>query len=89
MSIISSLERLVAQVATDLYGTTPTAGQIQLQKTRSEFEGQWTLVTFPLLKLSRKSPEVTAQEIGERLLQHPELVCGIQIVKGFLNQAPG
>ena len=85
MSIISSLERLVAQVATDLYGTTPTAGQIQLQKTRSEFEGQWTLVTFPLLKLSRKSPEVTAQEIGERLLQHPELVCGIQIVKGFLN----
>ena len=85
MSIISSLERLVAQVATDLYGTTPAAGQIQLQKTRSEFEGQWTLVTFPLLKLSRKSPEVTAQEIGERLLQHPELVCGIQIVKGFLN----
>ena len=85
MSIISSLERLVAQVATDLYGTTPAAGQIQLQKTRSEFEGQWTLVTFPLLKLSRKSPEVTAQEIGERLLQHPELICGIQIVKGFLN----
>ena len=85
MSIISSLERLVAQVATELYGTTPAAGQIQLQKTRSEFEGQWTLVTFPLLKLSRKSPEVTAQEIGERLLQHPELVCGIQIVKGFLN----
>ena len=85
MSIISSLEHLVAQVATDLYGTTPVAGQIQLQKTRSEFEGQWTLVTFPLLKLSRKSPEVTAQEIGERLLQHPELVCGIQIVKGFLN----
>ena len=85
MSIISSLGRLVAQVATDLYGTTPAAGQIQLQKTRSEFEGQWTLVTFPLLKLSRKSPEVTAQEIGERLLQHPELVCGIQIVKGFLN----
>ena len=85
MSIISSLERLVAQVATDLYGTTPAAGQIQFQKTRSEFEGQWTLVTFPLLKLSRKSPEVTAQELGERLLQHPELVCGIQIVKGFLN----
>ena len=85
MSIISSLEHLVAQVATDLYGTIPAAGQIQLQKTRSEFEGQWTLVTFPLLKLSRKSPEVTAQEIGERLLQHPELVCGIQIVKGFLN----
>ena len=85
MSIISSLEHLVAKVATDLYGTTPAAGQIQLQKTRSEFEGQWTLVTFPLLKLSRKSPEVTAQEIGERLLQHPELVCGIQIVKGFLN----
>ena len=85
MPIISSLEHLVAQVATDLYGTTPVAGQIQLQKTRSEFEGQWTLVTFPLLKLSRKSPAVTAQEIGERLLQHPELVCGIQIVKGFLN----
>lgn len=85
MSILSSLESLAAQAVQELYGQTPAAGMIQFQKTRSEFEGQWTLVTFPLLKLSRKSPEVTAQEIGQRLLEHPELVSAIQVVKGFLN----
>ena len=47
-----------------LYGQQVSATQLQLQRTRSEFEGQWTLVTFPLLKISRKSPEVTAQELG-------------------------
>lgn len=86
MSILSSLESLASQAVQELYGQAPAAGMIQFQKTRSEFEGQWTLVTFPLLKLSRKSPEVTAQEIGQRLLeQHPELVSAIQVVKGFLN----
>jgi len=53
--------------------------------TRSEFEGQWTLVAFPLLKISRKNPEATAQEIGAYLQEHCSLVEGIQIVKGFLN----
>ncbi|MBF1396079.1 arginine--tRNA ligase, partial [Porphyromonas sp.] len=59
--------------------------QLQFQKTRSEFEGQWTLVAFPLLKISRKNPEATAQEIGAYLQEHCSLVEGIQIVKGFLN----
>lgn len=68
-----------------LYGQMPTPEQLQFQKTRSEFEGQWTLVAFPLLKISRKNPEATAQEIGAYLQEHCSLVEGIQIVKGFLN----
>ena len=68
-----------------LYGQQVSATQLQLQRTRSEFEGQWTLVTFPLLKISRKSPEVTAQELGGYLLEHSPLVSSVQVVKGFLN----
>jgi len=68
-----------------LYGQQVSATQLQLQRTRSEFEGQWTLVTFPLLKISRKSPEVTAQELGSYLLEHSPLVSSVQVVKGFLN----
>jgi len=68
-----------------LYGQQVSATQLQLQRTRSEFEGQWTLVTFPLLKISRKSPEATAQELGSYLLEHSPLVSSVQVVKGFLN----
>ncbi len=67
-------------------------GELQLQKTRKEFEGDYTLVTFPLLKLSKKSPEQTAQELGEYLLSAnadgqpvmPELES-FNVIKGFLN----
>lgn len=68
-----------------LYGQPVSTTQLQLQRTRSEFEGQWTLVTFPLLKISRKSPEMTAQELGSYLLEHSPLVSSVQVVKGFLN----
>ena len=85
MSIIQSLQQATAQAVQALYGQMPTPEQLQFQKTRSEFEGQWTLVAFPLLKISRKNPEATAQEIGAYLQEHCSLVEGIQIVKGFLN----
>lgn len=85
MSIIQSLQQATAEAVQALYGQMPTPEQLQFQKTRSEFEGQWTLVAFPLLKISRKNPEATAQEIGAYLQEHYSLVEGIQIVKGFLN----
>jgi len=85
MSIIQSLQQATAEAVQALYGQMPTPEQLQFQKTRSEFEGQWTLVAFPLLKISRKNPETTAQEIGAYLQEHCSLVEGIQIVKGFLN----
>ena len=86
MSIVHALQSAVSQAVEELYGQSVPQEQLQLQKTRSEFEGQWTLVTFPLLKISRKSPEATAQELGAALLErHPELVTSVQVVKGFLN----
>ena len=85
MSIIQSLQQATAEAVQALYGQMPTPEQLQFQKTRSEFDGQWTLVAFPLLKISRKNPEATAQEIGAYLQEHCSLVEGIQIVKGFLN----
>lgn len=85
MSIIQSLQQATAEAVQALYGQMPTPEQLQFQKTRSEFEGQWTLVAFPLLKISRKNPEATAREIGAYLQEHCSLVEGIQIVKGFLN----
>ncbi|WP_455515895.1 arginine--tRNA ligase [Porphyromonas sp.] len=85
MSIIQSLLQATSEAVQSLYGQQPTPQQLQFQKTRSEFEGQWTLVTFPLLKISHKNPEVTAQEIGVYLQEHCTLVSGTQVVKGFLN----
>ena len=57
----------------------------QLQKTRAEFEGNLTLVVFPFLKMSKKAPEATAQEIGEYLKANCKAVSGYNVVKGFLN----
>lgn len=67
-----------------LYG--PLADeQLQIQKTRREFEGDYTLVAFPLLRLSRKSPEATAAEIGEYLQTHVPEIRSFNVIKGFLN----
>ncbi len=61
--------------------------QLQIQKTRKEFEGDYTLVTFPLLKRSRKSPEMTATEIGEHLVATNPEIRSFNVIKGFLNIA--
>ncbi|MBP3286381.1 MAG: arginine--tRNA ligase [Prevotella sp.] len=68
-----------------LYGQEVPEKMVQLQKTRSEFEGNLTLVVFPFLKISKKSPELTAQEIGQYLTDHCEAVASYNVVKGFLN----
>ena len=69
----------------ELYGTEVPEKMIQLQKTRSDFEGNLTLVTFPLLKTSHKKPEETAQELGEYLKKNCKAVADFNVVKGFLN----
>ncbi|MEG0518267.1 MAG: arginine--tRNA ligase, partial [Bacteroidales bacterium] len=68
-----------------LYNQDTDTKFIQTQVTRKEFEGDITLVTFPLLKISRKSPEITAQEIGEYIKQHSADIESFNVVKGFLN----
>ena len=68
-----------------LYGADVQPSLVQLQKTKKEFEGHLTLVTFPLLRLSRKSPELTADEIGAWLQQNEPLVSRYNVIKGFLN----
>ena len=82
-------QKLVASVISGLkalYGQDVPAAQVQLQKTKKEFEGHLTLVVFPFLRMSKKGPEQTAQEIGEYLLPHePSLVAKFNVIKGFLN----
>ena len=68
-----------------LYGADVTATQIQLQKTKREFKGHLTLVVFPFLRISKKSPETTGQEIGEYLLQNEPAIAAYNVIKGFLN----
>ena len=68
-----------------LYGQPIEAEQIQLQKTKKEFKGHLTLVVFPFLKISRKNPEQTAQEIGEYLQQNEPFLAEFNVIKGFLN----
>ena len=81
-------ETFIAQIAAAsieaLYGAVE-ASQIQIQKTRKEFEGDYTLVTFPLLKLSRKAPEATANEIGEHIVANNPTISSYNVIKGFLN----
>ncbi|MBQ5803315.1 MAG: arginine--tRNA ligase, partial [Bacteroidales bacterium] len=68
-----------------LYNAEVNEKMIQTQATRKEFEGDITLVTFPLLKTSRKSPEVTAQEIGAWLKENCPEIESFNVIKGFLN----
>ena len=76
-SVISGLKAL--------YGQDAPAAQVQLQKTKKEFEGHLTLVVFPFLKMSKKGPEQTAQEIGEYLKANEPAVAAFNVIKGFLN----
>ena len=68
-----------------LYGQEVPEKMVQLQKTRSEFEGSLTLVVFPFVKMAKKSPEQTAQELGEYLVANCEAISKFNVVKGFLN----
>ena len=84
MNIEQFIQQHVSRCIESLYGDTGGA-PVQIQKTRKEFEGDMTLVVFPLLKLSRKSPEATAEEIGSALVGAVPEISGYNVVKGFLN----
>ncbi len=85
MNIESQICGLVQTAVKELYGQEVPAKMAQVQKTRREYEGHFTLVVFPFLKISKKKPEETAQEIGNRLLESGRIIEKFNVVGGFLN----
>ena len=85
MKIEQQIQQAAMAAVKALYGQEVPEKMVQLQKTRSEFEGSLTLVVFPFVKMARKSPEQTGQEIGQYLMDNCEAVSKFNVVKGFLN----
>lgn len=85
MKIENQIARSVIASVKELYGQDVPMSMVQLQKTKSNFEGNLTLVVFPFLKMSRQKPEDTARAIGELLVRDCAAVAGFNVVKGFLN----
>lgn len=85
MNLESSIQSIVKDAVSELYALELEAAQIQIQKTRKEFEGDLTVVTFPFVKAAKKSPEATGQEIGEYLQENNGLITDFNVIKGFLN----
>ena len=89
MNIEALISKAAGEAVKALYGMDANEKMLQLQKTRSEFEGNLTLVVFAFVKAAKKSPEQTAQEIGEYLQQNCSAVEKFNVVKGFLNLSVG
>ena len=89
MNIETLISEAAGQAVKALYGMDANEKMLQLQKTRSEFEGNLTLVVFPFVKAAKKSPEQTAQEIGQYLVDNCSAVEKFNVVKGFLNLSIG
>lgn len=85
MNIEILLQKDIKEALNSLYSKEVNDSQIQLQETRKDFDGDLTMVVFPLLRLSKKSPEQTAGEIGAYLQEKSGLVTCFNVVKGFLN----
>ena len=85
MTISQLLEKKALQAIETLYGQTVDVSQIQLQPTKKEFEGDLTLVTFPLLRISKKKPEETGEELGKWLVDNTIELSNYNVIKGFLN----
>lgn len=85
MKIENAIASAVIGAVKELYGQDVPEKMVALQKTKSNFEGNLTLVVFPFLKMSKKKPEDTAQEIGRYLTEHCKAVASFNVVKGFLN----
>lgn len=85
MQIEKIVEQASAKAVEALYGSAPAAGSVNVSPTRKDFEGNYTLVTFPFTRLSRKSPEETGKEIGQWLLDNEPSVAAFNVIKGFLN----
>ena len=89
MNIEALISKAAGEAVKALYGMDSTEKMLQLQKTRSEFEGNLTLVVFPFVKVAKKRPEQTAQEIGEYLVANCTAISKFNVVKGFLNLSIG
>ncbi|MGN1214253.1 MAG: arginine--tRNA ligase, partial [Bacteroidaceae bacterium] len=85
MNIEETIQSAVAKAVENLYGTTIDLSLAQPQKTKKEFEGHYTVVVFPFLKISKKKPEDTAQEIGQWLVSNEAAIEKFNVIKGFLN----
>lgn len=85
MNIEKLLTTAVVKAIKALYDTDVTADQVQVQKTRPDFEGHLTVVTFPFLRISKKKPEETGEDIAQWLIANTDLVSSFNTVKGFLN----
>ncbi|HYK77478.1 MAG TPA: arginine--tRNA ligase [Daejeonella sp.] len=85
MTLENKIVQAAQKAVQELYNAEFPLEQFTLQETRKEFEGQITLVTFPITRSSKKSPEQTGQEIGAYLQQHIDEVVGFNVIKGFLN----
>lgn len=85
MTLEQQLHKAVSRICEEEFGKAPVDSQLQFQKTRKDFEGDLTLVVFPLLKLVGKGPEEAGAFFGEQLVDAVEEVVGFNVVKGFLN----
>lgn len=85
MNASAILLNVLEQAVSDLYGKEAPKGSLQIQATRKEFEGDYTIVVFPLLGISRKPPVQTAEELGRYLVEKEERIASFQVIKGFLN----
>ena len=89
MNIDLTIGTVVADAVKTLYGQDIPASQVQVQKTKKEFEGDLTVVVFPFVKAARKSPEQTGAEIGEYLVANQPFIASYNVIKGFLNLSIG
>ena len=85
MNIEQKIQQAALAAVSALYGVAADEKMVQLQKTRSEFEGNLTLVVFPFVKMARKKPEQVGEEIGQYLVENSGVVSAYNVVKGFLN----
>jgi arginyl-tRNA synthetase len=85
MNLESIIQHIIISAVKSLYGLSATSKEIQIQKTKKEFDGDITVVVFPFVKAARKSPEATADEIGNFIVRNSNEVAGFNVIKGFLN----
>src|ERR1700741_2925719 len=85
MNIEHFLSNTISAIVNELFGLTSTPGDVVLQKTKKEFEGDYTLVTFPYIKAAKATPEKTGEMIGEAILKANPSITKFNVVKGFLN----
>lgn len=85
MNIEKTIKHAVKEAVSCLYGSSPDIAEIQIQKTRKEIIGDYTIVVFPFLRISKKPPEETAKDIGDHLVKNEKNITKYNVIKGFLN----